>query len=199
MQEYYSLPKGQIFTSEIEIQKSRFLGFAKYVDDVDQAAQFVQDIKAKYKDAKHVVYAYIVDGIQKSSDDREPSGTAGKPMLEYLMHNTVNHLAVAIVRYFGGINLGTGGLLRAYQGTCKSTMHSHLVRYIKGQKYCIVLSYSEYQDFQKTYKQHGIKILKTTFDRDVILEIVAFAPINIAGAQFEGEVFDTLGEVDANN
>lgn len=199
MQEYYSLPKDKIFTSEIEIQKSRFLGFAKYINDAEEATAFVKDIRAQYHDAKHVVYAYIVDGVQKSSDDKEPSGTAGKPMLEYLMHNNINHIVVAIVRYFGGIKLGTGGLLRAYQGTCKSTMHSYLKRYIKAQKYCIVLTYSAYQDFLKTYKQNNIKIISTKFDQNVELEIVAFTPLKINDAQFLGDVYDTIGEDNANN
>ena len=80
MDSFYSVPTNKIYTSEIEINKSRFLGFAKYADTVQSAQNFVQQIREKFRDARHVVYAYVVDGMQKSSDDGEPSGTAGRPM-----------------------------------------------------------------------------------------------------------------------
>lgn len=199
MQGYYSLPKNQVFTSEIEIQKSRFFGFAKYVNNIEEATQFIKSLQTEYHDAKHIVYAYIIDGVQKSCDDKEPSGTAGKPMLEYLNHNNTNHIVVAVVRYFGGIKLGTGGLSRAYQGCCKNTVQPNFVLYTKGQRYNIVLSYSEYQEFLKTYKQKNIKIVNTKFDNDVLVEIVAFSPLDMKNAQNLGEIFDTIGENNANN
>ena len=114
MDSFYSVPTNKIYTSEIEINKSRFLGFAKYADTVQSAQNFVQQIREKFRDARHVVYAYVVDGMQKSSDDGEPSGTAGRPMLGFLQNKNCEHIVVVVVRYFGGIKLGAGGLLRAY-------------------------------------------------------------------------------------
>ena len=198
MKEYYSLPKKQVFNSEIEIQKSRFLGFAKYASTPEEAMQFVKEIRQKYKDAKHVVYAYVIDGVQKSSDDKEPSGTAGKPMLEYLLHNNINCIVVAIVRYFGGIKLGTGGLLRAYQCTCKDVVHSHLCKYAQGKKYRLIMSYSAYQDFQKTHSLQGIKIADTKFDQNVIVDVIVFDD-NTTDGQFLGDVFEAVGENNATN
>lgn len=198
MKEYYSLPKDKIFSSEIEIQKSRFLGFAKYTNTPEEAVQFVKEMRQKYRDARHVVYAYIVDGVQKSSDDKEPAGTAGKPMLEYLMHNSINHIVVVVVRYFGGIKLGTGGLLRAYQGTCKQVLQDNICCYQPGKMYRKVMSYSEYQDFQKTANLQKIKVVNTIFDQNVIIDLIVFNNSTTDG-QFLGDVFEAIGDNNAIN
>ncbi|WP_010098547.1 YigZ family protein [Ornithinibacillus scapharcae] len=102
---------------EIVIQKSRFIGTIKRVESEEEAQSFIQEIKKKYHDATHNCSAYIIgehDQIQKANDDGEPSGTAGVPMLEVLKKQNLKDTAVVVTRYFGGIKLGAGGLIRAY-------------------------------------------------------------------------------------
>ncbi|HAM81664.1 YigZ family protein [Ornithinibacillus bavariensis] len=102
---------------EIVIQKSRFIGTIKRVESETEAQQFIQGMKKKYHDATHNCSAYIIgehDQIQKANDDGEPSGTAGVPILEVLKKQHLKDTAVVITRYFGGIKLGAGGLIRAY-------------------------------------------------------------------------------------
>lgn len=100
-----------------EISKSRFLTYLKHVENETDAQEFINSIKKKHFDARHNCSAYIIgerSEIQKSSDDGEPSGTAGSPMLEVLKKNELSDIVVVVTRYFGGIKLGAGGLIRAY-------------------------------------------------------------------------------------
>lgn len=102
---------------EITIQKSRFIGYVKRVETEEAAQQFIQDIKKKHHNATHNCSAYMIgenDQIQKANDDGEPSGTAGVPMLEVLKQMHLKDTVVVVTRYFGGIKLGAGGLIRAY-------------------------------------------------------------------------------------
>ena len=103
--------------AEWEIQKSRFIAYVNHVENEPQAQEFINEIKKKHFDATHNCYAYIIgehSDTQKSNDDGEPSGTAGVPILEVLKKNELSDIAVVVTRYFGGIKLGAGGLIRAY-------------------------------------------------------------------------------------
>ncbi|WP_188454147.1 YigZ family protein [Virgibacillus oceani] len=104
-------------SNQIIIQKSRFIGYVRRVETEEAALAFIQEIKKKHHDANHNCSAYIIgehDQIQKANDDGEPSGTAGVPMLEVLKKQELKDTAVVVTRYFGGIKLGAGGLIRAY-------------------------------------------------------------------------------------
>lgn len=110
---------------EIVIKKSRFITHAAPVSDVAAADQFIASIKTKYWDARHNCSALIVGQTadsQRSNDDGEPSGTAGIPMLEVLRHRNLTDLAVVVTRYFGGVLLGAGGLVRAYSSSVSETL-----------------------------------------------------------------------------
>ena len=112
----YKTIENSYFT-EWEISKSRFLTYLKHVENEKDAQEFINSIKKKHFDARHNCSAYIIgerSEIQKSSDDGEPSGTAGSPMLEVLKKNELSDIVVVVTRYFGGIKLGAGGLIRAY-------------------------------------------------------------------------------------
>ncbi|MEK4305982.1 YigZ family protein [Oceanobacillus sp. M60] len=112
---YYTVNKQG--TDEITIQKSRFIANVKRVESEEEAQEFIQSIKKEHRDATHNCSAYIIgetDYIQKANDDGEPSGTAGVPMLEVLKKKGLKDTAVVVTRYFGGIKLGAGGLIRAY-------------------------------------------------------------------------------------
>ncbi|MGO4109195.1 YigZ family protein [Paenibacillus sp. YAF4_2] len=104
-------------SEEIVIKKSRFIGYAKPVETEEEAVAFIDEIKRLHRSATHNCSAYVVGGRdqhQKASDDGEPSGTAGKPILEVIKHKGLKNVAVVVTRYFGGIMLGAGGLVRAY-------------------------------------------------------------------------------------
>ena len=103
----------------LEIKKSQFITWLRAVDDREQAMAFLDEAKQAYPDARHHCWAYVMGHSANSqtaamSDDGEPSGTAGKPMLNVLQHKPVNNVMVIVIRYFGGIKLGAGGLVRAY-------------------------------------------------------------------------------------
>lgn len=111
--------------SEIVIEKSKFLGYCKPVKDEDEAIDFINSIKKLHRNATHNVPVYLIGEkyeIQKYSDDGEPSGTAGLPVLEMLKKEGITNLAMVLTRYFGGIKLGTGGLVRAYTSSAKETL-----------------------------------------------------------------------------
>jgi len=123
LKQYYTVKQAGVH--EIIIQKSRFIGYVKRVNSETEAQAFVQRIKKKHHDATHNCSAYIIgdhDEIQKANDDGEPSGTAGIPMLEVLKKQNLKNTAVVVTRYFGGIKLGAGGLIRAYGSTTSETI-----------------------------------------------------------------------------
>lgn len=114
-------------SDEIIIQKSRFIGYVRRVETEEAAKTFIQEIKKKHHDATHNCSAYMIgehDQIQKANDGGEPSGTAGVPMLEVLKKQGLKDTAVVITRYFGGIKLGAGGLIRAYGNTTSQAIQT---------------------------------------------------------------------------
>ncbi|MGO3019069.1 MAG: IMPACT family protein, partial [Anaerococcus sp.] len=114
--EAYMTIKGQI-NSEFEEEKSIFITTSKYVESEDEALEFIEQINDKYKDATHNCYAYIINQIpevKRYSDDGEPQGSAGLPMLSVLEKENLKNIAVVVTRYYGGKKLGKGGLIRAY-------------------------------------------------------------------------------------
>lgn len=107
---------------EIIINKSRFIGYASPIESEEQALDFIEMIKTKHRDATHNVYAYVFgedSNIQRFNDDGEPSGTAGIPVLEVIKKEDLRNVVVVATRYFGGVKLGGGGLIRAYTKTAK--------------------------------------------------------------------------------
>ena len=106
----------------IIIKNSRFICYIYKVDTIDEINNILKEKRDKYYDATHVCYAYILDNIKKESDDGEPSGTAGIPMLQVLEKNNLNHVLCIVVRYFGKIKLGAGGLVRAYTKSVTNTL-----------------------------------------------------------------------------
>lgn len=119
MTEYKTIQK-QAQASFTE-QRSKFIGYIKPVDKEEDAVNFINEIRAKHWDAKHNVYAYCIkEGkIKRYSDDGEPQGTAGMPVLDVLIKNEITNAVIVVTRYFGGILLGTGGLVRAYSHSAK--------------------------------------------------------------------------------
>lgn len=100
--------------NEIIIKKSKFITKLYKIDDVNDIDNIINGLKKEYKKATHICYAYIINGQEKAIDDGEPSGTAGRPILNVLQKRKLNEIMIVVIRYFGGVKLGAGGLVRAY-------------------------------------------------------------------------------------
>lgn len=164
--------------AEIEVKHSKFIAFVSQVNDVDEADSFVHLVKKKYSDARHVPYAYIVGDkgeTSRCSDDGEPSGTAGQPILNVIASKGLTKIAVAIVRYFGGIKLGTGGLTRAYSDAAVSAIEcAKMVNMVLCNVLKVSCSYSFASYIQTKAFSIGGKVLESTFDDGA--EIVVAIP-----------------------
>ena len=121
MKEYVTITKNET-VAETVIEKSRFIASAVHVNSVEEAVEFVNLKRKQYFDATHNCYAYAVGDRVKFSDDGEPQGTAGMPIYECIKNNGLDCLCVVVTRYFGGIKLGAGGLVRAYSGSCAEVL-----------------------------------------------------------------------------
>ena len=122
-EQYRMLSKGA--QAELVEKKSRFIATIRPVSSEEEAVAFIEEMKKKYYDARHNCSAFVIGSkgeLTRSSDDGEPSGTAGRPMLEVLTGSGIRNIAVVVTRYFGGVLLGTGGLVRAYSGAVKMAM-----------------------------------------------------------------------------
>lgn len=160
--------------NEVEqyIEKSRFIAYTKPVLTQVEAEEFIKDIRNLHKKANHNVYAYVIgDGfeLQKSSDDGEPGGSAGMPILNILKQESLTNLVVVVTRYFGGIKLGTGGLARAYSGTAKLALDvSEVMAKTLKNLYQITINYSHLDNVKHLIQRLGI-IHDITYSLDVSL------------------------------
>lgn len=109
-------------TYTYEIKKSKFISYYYEVNSTLEVKSILEALKKEHKKARHIPYAYKIDTISKKSDDKEPSNTAGTPIYNILEKNNLNHILIVVVRYFGGIKLGAGGLLRAYSNAAKEVI-----------------------------------------------------------------------------
>lgn len=143
MSEYYTI--ADFGNDEFSEKKSKFIGYIKHVESEDDANAFISEIKSKHWDAKHNVYAYVLGengSIQRSTDDGEPAGTAGRPVLEVIKGENLTNVAVVVTRYFGGILLGTGGLVRAYGKAAKLAIeNAEIVKPVRMKSVAICADY----------------------------------------------------------
>lgn len=163
-------------TAEVVEKKSKFIANVFYVESREEAEEIIKRVNKQYHDARHNCYAYRVitsDGIiEKASDDGEPSGTAGAPMLTILSKNNLANVLVIVTRYFGGILLGTGGLVKAYSEACTLGIEkAGIVEKYIAQVYKIELGYSDVDKFKYFAKNNDIIILKEEYLENVILEV----------------------------
>lgn len=162
---------------EFEEKKSIFIGYAKRVESEEEAKAYVDLIKSKHKDATHNVYAYIVGEnalIQRYSDDGEPQGTAGIPVLEVIKKNGITNVAVVVTRYFGGTLLGAGGLVRAYsKGASIAIENAVIVEKVLGHNLDISIDYDLLGKVQYTCAQNQWHIENIGYTDMVTLRILA--------------------------
>ena len=164
--------------NEIIIKNSRFITILIKINDKDKVNSFLQDIKIKYPKATHYCYGYIINDYKKSSDDGEPSGTAGIPILNVLEKENITNILAIVVRYFGGIKLGAGGLVRAYsKGVRELIKNSNLIELVNGKKIEINFDYSDEKNINYILKEEQIidkvysdKVTYIVLIKDNILE-----------------------------
>ena len=160
-------------STEIVEKKSKFIANLFYVETVEEAENIIKKKKKKYFDARHncIAYRVLENGqiIEKASDDGEPSGTAGAPMLNILQKNEFANVLIIVTRYFGGILLGTGGLVRAYSDSLlKAIEKSKKILKCLGQQYEIIIDYSEFENFKYYCKKNNIYIEKLEYGEDIV-------------------------------
>ncbi|KRE48764.1 YigZ family protein [Paenibacillus sp. Soil522] len=167
-------------SAEIVIKKSRFIGYAKPVESEEEAALFIHEIKQLHKQATHNCSAYIVgerDQFQKASDDGEPSGTAGKPILEVIKHKGLKNVAVVVTRYFGGIMLGAGGLVRAYtDGAVAGIEAADEIVNVLHREVFVDVDYTWYGKLENVLHGKGTRVGGTDFTDRVTVRCLPEAP-----------------------
>jgi len=158
-------------SSELMIQKSRFIGYVRRTETEEAAQQFIESIKKKHYDATHNCSAYIIgqhDQIQKANDDGEPSGTAGIPILEVLKKQQLKHTAVVITRYFGGIKLGAGGLIRAYgKATSQAIQATGIIKRQLVQGFTVTVDYTHMGKLENELRNSDYILQATDYQEQV--------------------------------
>ncbi len=163
------------YTSEKIIERSRFITYSAHVESEEQARAFLAQIRAEHSLATHVCYAFIADklgNLQRFSDDGEPQGTAGMPMLEVLKAKGLYETAVAVVRYFGGVKLGAGGLVRAYSSCTAENLDGADIRTLE---MCveaeIFVDYTGIDSVQKYISTHTCSLLSSEYGASVQIKV----------------------------
>lgn len=193
---YYLTIKKQART-ELEIKKSRFITTVKPVATEEEAKAFISDIQSEFKDATHNVYAYQVGlkgEIQRMSDDGEPQGTSGPPVLEVIKKEQLTNVAIVVTRYFGGIMLGAGGLIRAYGQAAKLGIEAgQIVERGLFEKVTITVSYQLWGTVQHFLNQQEYAVDEPIYEADV--KVMVYIKIEEV-AEFKGTITDlTNGQV----
>lgn len=153
-------------TNEYIINKSRFITKIYKVNDINEVNNYLNIAKNEYKDATHICYAYVINDNFKCFDDGEPSKTAGIPILNVLVKNNLNYILCIVIRYFGGIKLGSGGLIRAYKNSCSSALEKCLIKEIKyGKLVKIVFNYDNLKNVD--YLLKDVKIIDKYYNNDI--------------------------------
>lgn len=163
-----------------EEKRSEFIGVAAHIDSEKDAQELIKRIKAEHHAARHNVHAYVCSSgnVQRYSDDGEPQGTAGIPVLDVIRKSGLEDVCIVVTRYFGGILLGAGGLVRAYTAAAKLAVdQAGIVTYEKYTELRMVLNYSDYQKILAKLPNFHAKIDNTDFGFDVTLDIAMRAPL----------------------
>ena len=161
---------------EIVEKKSRFIATVRPIETEEEAVAFINEMKKKYWDARHNCSAFVIGSrqeITRCSDDGEPAQTAGRPMLDVLLREGITKVAVVVTRYFGGVLLGTGGLVRAYQSATQAGLAaSKIIEKRQGKKLIIHTDYNGLGKLQYLFGQQKTAILDTEYAADVVLTIL---------------------------
>ncbi len=198
MSNYKTLHKFGV--DEYIVEKSTFIGYAKPIKTEEEAIEFVNEIKKKHKDATHNVWAYTVGenmNIQRYSDDGEPQGTAGIPTLEVIKKEDLRDVVVVVTRYFGGIKLGAGGLVRAYTKGAKVGIEAGIViEKVKYTEVKIKIEYTQLGRIQNEIMNLGFKVKDTIYSEDV--ELIVYSKIEDVQSLTDRMIDITSGTADVS-
>ncbi len=162
----------------IEIKKSKFITYLHRCESEDEAREYIRSIKKEHPQANHHCSAMIIQDIMRSNDDGEPSQTAGHPMLDCLMHHHMQNIVAVVVRYFGGIKLGTGGLVRAYSSSVQEALqHATLTESVEFTEYEISFPYDLIGKVDHYLRSHQIEITFTDYNENVLYHILVLEDI----------------------
>lgn len=181
-----------------EIQKSKFYSFAYPVFDIDIVNEILSRVRAEHKTATHVCYAYVLDSpkTEKMSDDGEPGGTAGKPMLELIKKKKLSNVLLIIVRYFGGIKLGAGGLVRAYTNAGNMALNDALIReFVEVKKYRVSVPCDIGAKVLNLIQSMGGEIISNVFSATAEIEFIAKDVTKISTLYPEAEITEIGSEL----
>ncbi|MBP2169247.1 putative YigZ family protein [Erwinia toletana] len=182
----YDIPAEPLSVSEETIKKSRFITLLAHTDGIEAARAFVQQVKSDHPSARHHCWAWVAGAPNDSqqlgfSDDGEPSGTAGKPMLAQLMGNNIGEITAVVVRYYGGIQLGTGGLVKAYGGGVQQGLKQLArVQKVPMRTFGLCCDYAQLGDIEHMIQRFDGKLLDSEFSDVVTLSLA------LPYAQIEG-------------
>lgn len=178
MSQEYQIPAVPRHVAEDSIKRSRFITTIAHVETVEEAKAFIDEIKQQNPDANHNCWAFNAGPAGDTarvgcSDDGEPSGTAGRPMLNVLQHCPVGEIAVVVTRYFGGIKLGTGGLVRAYSGMVQLGLDSlPTKRKYEAARYSISINYKHVTLFKRALPRHEAEVESEAFTHEATFDLV---------------------------
>ena len=205
MANFKTVAGGEIFSAAYEVNKSKFFSHVAHVETEEAAREFVLSIRKKFFDATHNCSAWVLGergDKQKSNDDGEPGGTAGNPILDAIKKNELTNCAVVVTRYFGGIKLGAGGLIRAYSHTAALGLAAAVhVRMTAFRKISLTLEYNFLATVENFLRNKKIRVTHTDYADVVTLEILLlpaqvenfFAELNdLTAANF---LHEELGEI----
>ncbi|MFF0242210.1 IMPACT family protein [Rhodococcus pyridinivorans] len=173
----HTLAPGPDVVVETEVKHSRFLAAVRRVDTADAALAFVDEQRRLYPDARHHCWAFVVGDdpsarAERSSDDGEPGGTAGIPMLQVLHHRDLVNVAVVVTRWFGGIKLGAGGLVRAYSGAVATAFdEAPLVERRQQEKFTLAIDHGEAGRVESELRGRGVAVLDVAYADRVVLTV----------------------------
>ncbi len=172
----YPVPAKKVRTEEI-IKKSRFICDVTPVKDKEEAKEFIADVKKEFPDARHHCSAFIAGppqtGDMGMSDDGEPQGTAGKPMLQVLQGSGIGDIAVVVTRYFGGIKLGTGGLVRAYSGAVQQGLEAlEVVMKVPMRRLSVEVGYAQEGMLRRMLPDFSAEIEEQSFGSEILFSLI---------------------------
>jgi uncharacterized YigZ family protein len=159
---------------EIEVKRSRFIAEVFYIEDESIAKEKIDEIKKKYFDAKHHVFSYKIDNLERFSDDGEPQGTAGTPLLDIIKKRNLNNILVVVTRYFGGTLLGTGGLVKAYSDAFTLALeNAKIVNKTNGIEYEIVANYENLEKIKYICQNNNITIKNIEYGEKITITLTS--------------------------
>lgn len=165
----YTIKKS--FDYELIIKNSRFIASIHPIREKSEVEKILKEIQQKYPKATHYTYAYRTKEAERSSDDGEPGGTAGMPILNVLQKQEMTNILVVVIRYFGGIKLGAGGLVRAYSKTCKEALeNAQIIELIPAKKIIITTDYNKGKELDYILK--NAKILNKSFEETITYSVL---------------------------